>query len=78
MTREEASRRVTEWEAAYEQGKVKLEQAKEEAQAKAREIADAAARATAQAAIWGFFAMLIGAIAAGVGGSIGRPRHALT
>lgn len=64
MTRDEASRRVTEWEAGYEQAKVKFEQMKEEAKVTAREVANAAARATSQAAFWGFIAMAIGVLAA--------------
>jgi hypothetical protein len=40
---------------------------------KARETADAAAKALSRAAIWGAIALLLGGVAAAIGGIVGRP-----
>ncbi len=52
-------------------------QQKAEAAHKGREAADRAANAGAQAGIWGFVALALAAIAAAIGGTVGRPRDAL-
>lgn len=70
MSREEAERTVTNWQQTYQK-------ARAEAEAAARQAADQAARATARASLWGFFGLLLGAIAAALGGMAGRPRTAM-
>ncbi|MCA2960070.1 MAG: hypothetical protein IOD12_07445 [Silvanigrellales bacterium] len=45
-----------------------------EQEARAREAADTAARRTSQTALWGFAALVLGALAASVGGMAGAPR----
>lgn len=74
VSREEATKRVAGWEETYQQSKARFEQAKQQAEQKAREAADATAKAVSRAAIAGFFALLLGAIAAMVGGAFGRVR----
>lgn len=58
-------------------GEVLTEQQKAEAAQRARQTADTAASVGAQAGLWGFGALLLGAIAAALGGSAGRPRDVL-
>jgi hypothetical protein len=67
MSREEATRTIENWQRAYQEARAAAEK-------QAREAAQAAAQATAQTALWGFFALLLGAIAAAVGGMAGRPK----
>lgn len=49
----------------------RLEQAKEQAGAKATDVADKAASGVAKTALWSFFALLLGAVAATFGGRLG-------
>lgn len=74
MSREEAAKRVDNWEAAYQQTRAKAEQVAQQAKQKALEVADATAKNVSRAALWGFFALVLGGIAAAWGGSVGRPR----
>ena len=62
------------WEAAYQQTRAKAEQVAQQAKQKALEVADATAKNVSRAALWGFFALVLGGIAAAWGGSVGRPR----
>jgi hypothetical protein len=78
MSRDEAAKTVDNWQQTYEQGKAKAEQLKVEAETKARAVADQTADAVSEGALWGFFVLLLGAIAAAIGGAVGRPRTALT
>ncbi len=78
MTEQEATQTLQNWQTAYQQAQVKYEKVKKEAEVKAREVADQTAKAVATTSLWGFFALLLGAIAAAVGGSLGRPRHAFS
>jgi hypothetical protein len=57
---DEAMNRVNSWERNYEQ-----------AELKAREAADSAAKAVSWSALWGFMVILVSAIAAAVGGFVG-------
>lgn len=77
MSQEEAAKTVDNWQQTYQQGKAKAEQLKAEAEQKARVVADQTAEAVSTGALWGFFALLLGAIAAAIGGAAGRPRTAL-
>lgn len=70
MSREEATRTVENWQRAYQEARAAAER-------QAREAAQATAQATAQTALWGFFALLLGAIAAAIGGMTGRPKATL-
>ncbi len=67
ISEQEASQRIDQAEAQVKQAMVEAEQ-------KAREIADAAARATAMGAFWAFAALLFGAVMAAIGAIIGT-RH---
>lgn len=60
MSVDEAMNRVNSWERNYEQ-----------AELKAREAADSAAKAVSWSAMWGFMVILVSAIAAAVGGFVG-------
>lgn len=71
QSRAQAEQTVDGWIKTYEQARVKFEQAKEEAIVKTKEAADAAASAASKAAIFGFFGLLIGVVAAGFGAKMG-------
>ena len=77
MSQEDAAKSVANWQQTYEQGKVKAEQFKAAAESKGRVVADQTAGAVSKGALWGFAALLLGAIAAAIGGAIGRPRTSL-
>ena len=77
MSQEEATKTVANWQQTYEQGKVQAEKFKAEAEQQARVVADKTAGAVSKGALWGFIALLLGAIAAAMGGALGRPRTAL-
>lgn len=70
-SRAESEQIVDNWISTYKQAAVKFEQAKEDAEIKARHAADAAASAASKAAIFGFFGLLIGVVAAGFGAKMG-------
>jgi hypothetical protein len=78
MSQEEATKTVANWQQTYERGKVEAEKFKAEALQKARVVADQTAGAVSKGALWGFIALLLGAIAAAMGGAIGRPRSVLS
>lgn len=67
ISEQEASQRIDEAEA-------QIKQAMADAEQKAREVADAAARATAMGAFWAFAALLLGALMAAIGAVVGT-RH---
>lgn len=77
MDREEAIQTVNNWQNAYQQAQARAEQLKQQAEAKARQLADRTAETVAKASLWGFFALLLGALASAFGGAFGRPRNAL-
>ena len=70
-SRAEAEKTVDGWIKTYEQAKVKFAETKKEAEAKTREAADAAASAGSKGAIFGFFGLLLGVVAAGYGAKMG-------
>jgi hypothetical protein len=78
VSREEATRRVDAWAASYQQARAKAEEVKAQAIQKAKEAADATAKATSRGAFGAFVALLLGAIAAAFGGAVGRPRVVAT
>lgn len=70
-SRDESEQIVDNWINSYKQAVVKFEQTKKEAEIKARQAADATASAASKAAIFGFFGLLIGVVAAGYGAKMG-------
>ena len=75
QTREQAEQTVSNWEAQARQAQAKLEQMKTQTAQQARETAEQAADAATKAALWSFLGLVLAAIAAGIGGAIGRPRE---
>ncbi len=67
----EAEQTVDSWIQTYQQARVKFEEAKKEAEVKARQVADEAASAASKAAIFGFIGLLIGVAASGYGAKMG-------
>lgn len=70
-SREEASQIADNWTATSKQAAAKWEQTKQEAEAKARDVADKAAKAASTAAILTFISLVLGALAAGYGAKRG-------
>ncbi len=77
LSKPEAEARVDGWLKTYQQTRVKFEQQKAEAEAKARQAADATAKASSQAALAAVVALLLGAIAAALGGLVARRRYVM-
>lgn len=75
MSREEAQRTVDRWEQAYQDARYdgRLYGSPEQREAETPQTAENALDTATAAAVWAFFAMLLGAIAAAWGGAIGRP-----
>lgn len=71
-TEEEANQIVTNWVNTYEQMQAKVQQAKEEAEIKAREAADATAKAISKAAFISFISLIIGCLIAAFGARMGN------
>jgi hypothetical protein len=65
MSRPEAEQRLTQWQQTYQQAKQQ-----------AIEAAEATADTVSKASLWSFVALLLGAIVAAVGGTLGAPRTA--
>ena len=70
-SRAEAEQTVDGWIKTYQQASVKFEQAKKEAEVKARQVADDTASAASKAALFGFLGLLIGVVASGYGAKMG-------
>ena len=75
LTKPEAEARVDGWIKSYQQARAKFDEQKAAAEAKARQVADATAKASSLAAIAAFVALLVGALAAGLGGMSAHRRH---
>ena len=73
VTEAEARQSVDQWERQYEQARQGVAQAAETVQERAPEVAEDAARYVGSAALIAFFALLLGMVAAAVGGSVGSP-----
>lgn len=69
-SRPEAEQRVDGWIKSYQDTRAKIDQQAAAAEAKARQAADDAASASSKAAFGGFVALVLGAIAAALGGSM--------
>ncbi|WP_156373090.1 hypothetical protein [Pseudorhodoferax sp. Leaf267] len=74
-TRPEAEARVDGWIKTYQDARVKYQEQKAAAEAKAREVADATAKASSQAALATVAALVLGGIAAALGGLAARRRY---
>lgn len=74
MSQEEAAKTVDNWLQTYQQAQAKLQNVKTEVKQDARAVADQTAGAVSKGALWGFCALLLGAIAAAIGGAMGRPQ----
>lgn len=77
MSRTEATQTVQGWEDTYQQAQAQLQEVAAETEQQAREVADQTAEAVSSTSLWGFFMLLLGAIAAGIGGVVGRPSEVL-
>ncbi len=73
-SKEEASKIVRRWEQTYREAKEQFAEVKDQAEQKAREAGDYAAKKVSQAAFWTFAAMLVGLGAAAYGGRVSAPR----
>jgi len=76
MSEADAAATVDGWVASANELRSELDKAEAAAKQKAREAADQAARNLSCAAIWSFFALLLGLMVTALGGSYGA-RHAL-
>jgi len=76
--RAQAEATVDRWQATMQQASQKADQAKTQATAKAREWGQSAASGMSKASLWTFIGLLLGGIAAALGGRFGIPREALT
>ena len=74
VSREEAAKRVAGWEATAEQARAKASQVAEDAKVKARQAADASAKAVSRAMLLGFLALALGGLIAWWGGTLGQRR----
>lgn len=77
MSEADATKTVDAWIASYKDLRAELDKVKAAAEEKARAVADEAARALSHAAIWSFFALLIGLLVTALGGSYGARRALL-
>ena len=71
MNQDEASATIDRWQATVQAAQARMIQAREQAENAAREAANRAAKAISKAAIWSFVALVLGAVAASFGGSLG-------
>jgi hypothetical protein len=75
LSKPEAEARVDGWIKTYQDARVKFQEQKAAAEAKAREVADATAKASSQAALAAVVALLLGALAAALGGMSAHRRY---
>lgn len=72
-SRAEANEIVNSWVTTYEQAKAQYKETRAEVGQRARVVGDDVASAVSKAAIYAFLGLLLGAIAAGIGGKLGEP-----
>ncbi len=77
-SKDEAGKVVARWEETYREAKEQFTQMKDQAEQKARQAGDYAAKKVSQAAFWTFAAMLVGLGAAAYGGRVSAPRDLRT
>lgn len=75
MTEAEARRVVIRWEQQVEEAGRRIEATADTIAARAPRIAEDVTDALGRVALWSFFAMLLGLVAAGAGGFLGAPEH---
>ncbi|ARS34040.1 hypothetical protein CA264_00505 [Pontibacter actiniarum] len=73
-SREEANEIVSSWISTYEQAKSQFKETRAQVGARAQQIGGNVADAVSKAAIYAFFGLVLGAIAAAVGGKVGEPK----
>jgi len=73
LTKPEAMKTVAKWQKVISDGAEKFAEVKAKVEAKARELADKTATAVANAAMWGFFGLMVGLLAAIGGAFLGSP-----
>ncbi|MFD2513679.1 hypothetical protein ACFSRY_07360 [Pontibacter locisalis] len=73
-SREEATEVVNSWISTYEQAKTQFKETRAQIGQRAQQIGGSVADAVSKAAIYAFFGLLLGAIAAAVGGKVGEPK----
>ena len=78
VTREQAEQRADAWIKQYQDTRVAFEKRKAEAELKARQVADDTASATSKGALGAAVALLLGAVAAALGGMVARRRVVVT
>ncbi len=78
MSQEEAGQTVQQWIQQYKQAAGQLRQQWSDVKQQAEEIGGDAANALSASAFWAFAMLLLGAIAAAVGGAVGRVKGAVT
>jgi hypothetical protein len=72
-SRAEANEIVDNWANTYEQAKAQYKETRAEVGERARVVGSDVASAVSKASIYAFFGLLLGAIAAGIGGKLGEP-----
>lgn len=77
LSETDANKTLTEWTSSYQALKAELEDAKTKAEKKAKEAAERAASNLSHAAIWSFFALLVGLLVTALSGSCGAKRALL-
>jgi len=75
LSKPEAEARVDGWIKTYQDARAKFQEQKAAAEAKAREVADATAKASSQAALAAVVALILGALAAALGGMSAHRRY---
>ncbi len=78
VTRAEAEQRADGWIQQYQRARTQFDEKKAEAETKARQAADAAASASAKGAFGAAVALLLGALAAALGGMLAQRRIVAT
>ena len=78
VSRAEAEQRADAWTKQYQDARAQFQQRKDEAEAKARQVADATASASSKGAFGAAIALILGAIAAALGGMAARRKAVVT
>jgi hypothetical protein len=73
-SRAEAGQIVSRWETTMQQSSQRMDEAKAQAEQKAREWGQTAAAGMSKASLWTFIALLLGGISAALGGRFGIPK----
>ena len=74
MTEAEARQAVAQYESTFQQAQQQISQAAQNVGQRAVQATDQVVATLSKAALWGFIAMLVGAVAAAAGGAAGVPR----